>query len=149
MHRGRQFCFGNSAQVSRCGRSRRAMNQACYQSRALQSSYIAQVRVVASAAGLCCVSERVVAWALSPRFSRLSIQTSAHGRCAGQGSRLSGFQSSVERRAFSGERVRGRRERFCSSNLVVEQTAPTEPFGVSGGDLKVGAAAHHGCSKAG
>ena len=69
------------------------------------------------------------------------------GQAVGQCSRASGFRSSAENRASSGERVRSDRERFRSSNLVVEQTAPTEPFGVNGGDLKVGAAAHHGCSK--
>ena len=147
MGRGWHSCFGNSAQVSRCGRSRRAMNQACYPSRALPFWYIAQVRVVASAAGLRCVAERVVACALSPQSSRLSVRASAHGQGADQCSRLSGLRSSVECRASSGERVRGRRERFRSSNLVVEQTAPTEPVGVSGVGLKVGAAAHHGCSK--
>ena len=147
MGRARQSCFGNRAQVSRCGRSGGAMNQACYHSRALHSSDIAQVRGVASAGGLRSVSERFVARALSPQFLRFSVRSRYHGQGAGQCSRLSGFPSSLECRAFSGKRVRGRRERFRSSNLVVEQTAPTEPFGVSGGDLKVGAAAHHGCSK--
>ena len=77
-----------------------------------------------------------------------SFHAGTHRQGVGQYSRLSGFRSSVECRAFSGKRVRGRRERFRSSNLVVEQTAPTEPFGVNGVDLKVGAAAHHGCSRA-
>ena len=147
MHRGRQFCFGNSAQVSRCGRPRRAGHQACCHSRALPSSFITRARVVASVGGLRSVSERFVAYALSPQFLQFSVRARTHGQGAGECSRLSGFRSSVECRAISGERVRGRRERFRSSNLVVEQTAPAEPSGVSGGDLKAGAAAHHGCSK--
>ena len=99
MHRGRQFCFGNSAQVLRRGGSCRAVNQACYPSRAFQSSYIAQVRLVASAGGLCSVSEPFVAFALSPQFSRLGVRASTHGHGAGRARDFRAFDSqwSVER----------------------------------------------------
>ena len=147
MGRTRHSCLGSRAQVSRYGRSRRVGNQACCHSRASRFSYIAQVRFVASAGGLRSVSRPPVVSALSRQVSRLGIRASAHGPGAGQHSRSSGLRSLVGKRSASGERIRGHRERFRGSNLVVEQTAPAEPFGVNGRDLKAGAAAHHGCSK--